>query len=125
LRGAPPVRIICEIHQLAEYGKKTKNRGVFDMKEKYFYIEAGKARALLSQIKGTEAAKRGVDSRVYLIGEYAVSATQRIKLRNVTTRDDDLAYLDELIQTLMSLREQGVATVPILPETLRHKQASK
>jgi hypothetical protein len=84
------------------------------MKEKYFYIEAGKARALLSQIKGTEAAKRGIDSRVYLIGEYAVLSTQRIKLRNVATRDDDLAYLDELIQTLMSLREQGVAAIPIL-----------
>lgn len=38
----------------------------------------------------------------------------KIKLRNVTTRDDDLAYFDELIKTLMELKEQGVGVVPIL-----------
>jgi hypothetical protein len=84
------------------------------MKEKYFYIKPEKAKELLSQIKEMKAAKRGVDSHVYLIGEYAVLTTNSIKLRNVTTRDDDLAYFDELIKTLMSLREQGVAVVPIL-----------
>jgi len=84
------------------------------VEEKYFYIEAGKARELLSQSKEMKAAKHGIDSRVYLIGEYAVLSTSRLKLRNVATRDDDLAYLDELIETLMRLREQGVAAVPIL-----------
>lgn len=84
------------------------------MKEKCFYIKPEKARGLLSQIKEMEAAKRGVNSHVYLIGEYAVLTTNRIKLRNVTTRDDDLAYFDELIKTLMCLRKQGVAVVPIL-----------
>jgi hypothetical protein len=88
--------------------------GVVVMKEKYFYIDSGKARELLSQIKDMEAIKHGVDSRVYLIDEYAVLTTNSIKRRNVTTRDDDLAYFDELIETLMSLREQGVAVVPIL-----------
>ncbi|MCL2300984.1 MAG: hypothetical protein FWC27_12650 [Firmicutes bacterium] len=84
------------------------------MTEKYFYIEPEKARALLAQTQGMKAAKRGIDSHVYLIGEYAVLTTGRLKLRNVATRDDDLAYLDELIGTLMRLREQGVAVVPIL-----------
>lgn len=84
------------------------------MKEKYFYIKHEKAKELLSKINEMEAAKRGVNSHVYLIGEYAVLTTNSIKLRNVTTRDDDLAYFDELIKTLMSLREQGVAVVPIL-----------
>lgn len=94
--------------------KFCNNTGVIDMKEKYFYIEPEKARELLLQINEMKAAKRGVDSHVYLIGEYAVLTTSRIKLRNVTTRDDDLTYFGELIKTLMSLKEQGVAVVPIL-----------
>jgi hypothetical protein len=84
------------------------------MNEKYFYITPEKARELLSQATEMNAAKRGVDSSAFLIDEYAVLTTRRLKLRNVTTRDDDLSYLDELIHTLMSLREQGVAVVPIL-----------
>lgn len=84
------------------------------MKEKCFYIKPEKVKELLSQIKEMEAAKRGVDSHVYLIGEYAVLTTDRIKLRNVITRDDDLAYFDELIKTLKNLQEEGVAVVPIL-----------
>lgn len=84
------------------------------MIEKYFYIEPEIARDLLSQIKEMEASKRGVDTHVYLVGEYAILRTNNIKRRNVTTRDDDLAYFDELIKTLMSLREQGVAVVPVL-----------
>ena len=84
------------------------------MEEKYFYIQPETARGLLAQIKEMEAAKRGVDSQAYLIGEYAVLTASKIKLRNVTTRDDDLAYFDELIKTLMELKEQGVGVVPIL-----------
>ncbi|MHB1483331.1 MAG: hypothetical protein ACYCYI_01585 [Saccharofermentanales bacterium] len=84
------------------------------MKEKYSYIKSEKARELLSRIKEMDATKSGVDSHVFLIGEYAVLTTSRIKLRNVTTRDDDLSYFDELIETLMSLRDQGVAVVPVL-----------
>jgi hypothetical protein len=84
------------------------------VKEKFFRIEPEKARELLSQTQGMQAAKRGIDSHAYLIGDYAVLTTGRLKLRNVATRDDDLAYLDELIGTLMRLREQGVGVVPIL-----------
>lgn len=84
------------------------------MEEKYFYIQPETARGLLAQIKEMKAAKRGVDRQAYLIGEYAVLTASKIKLRNVTTRDDDLAYFDELIKTLMELKEQGVGVVPIL-----------
>lgn len=84
------------------------------MEKKYFYIEPEKANELLSQIKEMKSAKRGICSHVYLIGEYAVLETEKINLRNVTTRDDDLVYFDELIKTLMNLREQGIAVVPIL-----------
>lgn len=84
------------------------------MEEKYFYIQPETARGLLAQMKEMEAAKRGVDRQAYLIGEYAVLTVSKIKLRNVTTRDDDLAYFDELIKTLMELKEQGVGVVPIL-----------
>ena len=84
------------------------------MTEKYVAIEPEKARELLSQSQVMQPAKRGIDSRVYLSGDFAVLTTSRIKLRNVATRDDDLAYFDELIETLLRLREQGVAVVPIL-----------
>lgn len=86
----------------------------FDMNEKFFNIKSEEAKELLSQIKEMKVTKHGVNSHVYLIGKYAVLTTNSIKLRNVTTRDEDLAYFDELINTLMSLREQGVAVVPIL-----------
>lgn len=55
-----------------------------------------------------------MDSRVYLLGDYAVLSTSRLKLRNVTTRDDELAFLDDLIRTLMALNNSGVNAVPIL-----------
>lgn len=84
------------------------------MKEKYFYIPFEKARDLLRQISEMQPNKRGLDSRVYLIDEFAVLTTTKLKLRNYTTRDDDLLYYDELIQSLMHLKKQGVAAVPIL-----------
>lgn len=84
------------------------------MKEKYFFIEPEKANELLNQISKMEPAKRGFNSYVYLIDEYAVLMASNIKLRNVSTRDDNLTYFDELIQTLMELRGQNVAVVPIL-----------
>lgn len=58
------------------------------MKEKYFYIEPEKARELLSQIKDMKVAKRGIDRHVFLIGEYAVLTSSKIKLRNVITRNE-------------------------------------
>lgn len=84
------------------------------MKEKYIYIEPQKARNMLTQIKSMKASKRGVDSHVYLFDKYVVLTTERLKLRNVTTHDDDLVYFDELIETLMNLYKQGIKVVPIL-----------
>lgn len=84
------------------------------MQEKYFYIAPQKARELLRQIQGMQADKRGLDNQVYLVGEYAVLATTKLKLRNYPTRDEDLAYYDELVQCLMRLKEQGVRVVPVL-----------
>ena len=62
------------------------------MEEKYFYIEPEIARGLLSRMREMKAVKRGVDKQAYLIDEYAVLTASKIKLRNVITRDDDLAY---------------------------------
>lgn len=84
------------------------------MKEKLFFIEPAKARELLARVGKMTAAKHGIDSSVYLIDEFAVLTTSRMKLRNVATRDDDLAYFEELIHTLMDLERQGIAVVPIL-----------
>lgn len=84
------------------------------MQEKYFYINPQKARELLLQVQGMQSDKRGLDNQVYLVDEYAVLATTKLKLRNYPTRDDDLVYYDELVQSLMRLKEQGVAVVPVL-----------
>ena len=84
------------------------------MIEKYFYIDSQTARELLGQIKHIEAAKRGIDRHAFLLGDYVVLSTERLKLRNVVTRDDELVYLDEIIRTLNMLRECGIAVIPIL-----------
>lgn len=82
--------------------------------EKYFYIDPEKARKLLEQSEKMSPVKRGIDRRAYLIDEYAVLSTSRLKLRNVIVQDPNLAYFGELINTLKRLREQGVLVVPIL-----------
>lgn len=82
--------------------------------EKYFYMDAGTAAELLAETLCMHPEKRGIDRRAYLIGDYAVLSTGRLKLRNVETRDDDLTYLDGIIATLKRLHTDGVAVVPIL-----------
>ncbi len=84
------------------------------MVEKFFHIKAEKARELLALAKETVPSKRGIDRRAYLIDKYAVLSTTKIKLRNITTRDENLAYFDELIKTLTDLKGQGVGVIPIL-----------
>lgn len=65
--------------------------------EKFFFIAPQKARELLRQVRGKQADKRGLDSQVRLTDEYAVLAVTKLKWRNYPTRDDDLAYYDELV----------------------------
>lgn len=84
------------------------------MNEKYFGIDPQCARQLLSQVKTMTTDKRGIDRQAFLFDSYAVLSTKRLKLRNVDTRDDDLAYFDEIMEALMDLRSRGVAVVPIL-----------
>ncbi|MBO4887409.1 MAG: hypothetical protein J5589_03750 [Firmicutes bacterium] len=84
------------------------------MKEKYPLIAAETAHMLLDQVKGMTPAHRGIDRQAYLFDDYAVLSTRRLKLRNVDVRDDDLHYLDELIETLADLRNSGIHVVPIL-----------
>ena len=84
------------------------------MKEKYFDIDPQFARQLLAQVKNMTWSKRGIDRRAYLFDDYAVLSTNRIMLRNVTTRDTDLSYFDELIETLLDLYRCGISVVPIL-----------
>lgn len=84
------------------------------MVEKFFYIDDIAARELLMRIKEMNPSTRGGDKRAYLIDDYAVLAASKLKLRNVTTRDDDLVYYDELIRTLMDLYNWGIAVVPVL-----------
>ena len=84
------------------------------MIEKYFYIDKQTAHALLEEVVHTKATKRGIDRHAFLLGDYAVLSTNRLKLRNVVTRDDSLKYLDEIIHTLYALQERGVAVIPVL-----------
>lgn len=84
------------------------------MIEKYFAIEPERAHQLIDQAKAMQWSSCGHDRRAYLIGDYAVLSTEQMKLRNVTTRDDDLRYLNEIIEALLELHRDGVAVMPIL-----------
>jgi len=77
-------------------------------------MDAETGQMLLAQVKKMTASKRGIDRRVFLIGEYAILATNHLKLRNVITRDDDLKYFDEIIHALKRMQEQKIGVVPIL-----------
>lgn len=84
------------------------------MIEKFPYISPETAHALLSRVPELQPAKRGVDRRAYLFEDYAVLSSSRMKVRNVVFPDDDLAYLDDVIQRLARLLDEGVHVVPIL-----------
>ena len=84
------------------------------MTEHYSLIEPEKAHDLLERVKGMQPKKRGIDRRAYLVDDYAVLATDRLKVRNADVRDDDLAHFDAIIAELAELHGQGVGVVPIL-----------
>lgn len=84
------------------------------MQEKYLYISTEEARSLLQLIKGMKPKKSGINSQVFLTDGYAVLYSENLNVRNVTVRDDNLVYLEELAVTLMQLKEQGTGVVPIL-----------
>ena len=84
------------------------------MLKRYFDIEPEKCQSLLAELNELEPQKWGIDRRAYLMGEYAVLKTSRLKLRNVDTRDDDLSYFNEIIGTIKELYQRGVNVVPIL-----------
>ncbi|MDE7054396.1 MAG: hypothetical protein K2O84_06215 [Oscillospiraceae bacterium] len=84
------------------------------MVERFIYIEPVTAHKLLSNLKLIKPSARGCDKHAYLIGNYAVLTTSKLKLRNITTRDDDLAHYDELIKLLMDLYKNGVSVIPVL-----------
>lgn len=84
------------------------------MEEKYSLIDAETAHMLLAHVKCMTPAHRGIDRQAYLFDDYAVLSTNRLKLRNVDVRDDDLHYFDELIETLAGLKNNGINVVPIL-----------
>lgn len=84
------------------------------MKEKFALIDEGTAHALLERVRYMSAEHRGIDRQAYLLDDFAVLSTNRLKLRNVDVRDDDLHYLDDLIERLSELWKNGVNVVPIL-----------
>ena len=57
---------------------------------------------------------RDIDRQAYLFDDLAVLSTSRLKLRNADVRDDDLHYLDDLIERLAKLWRNGINVVPML-----------
>ena len=84
------------------------------MVERYFFIQPEIAHSLLDRIHTMRPEKRGIDRRAYLFDDYAVLATDRLKLRNVDIRDDSLNYFHDIINTLAELKKNIVGVVPIL-----------
>ena len=84
------------------------------MKEKFVLIDDETAHTLLERVRHMSPEHRGIDKKVYLLDDFAVLSTSRLKLRNVDVRDDDLHYLDDLIEKLTELWKNGINVVPIL-----------
>lgn len=84
------------------------------MIENYIFIKPEIAHTLLECVREMQPEKRGIDRRAYLFTEYAVLATDRLKLRNVDVRDENLDYFHEIISALAELRKNKVGVVPIL-----------
>ena len=84
------------------------------MKGKFFAIEEAKAFELIERTGKMMPANRGIDRRCFIVGEYAVLSTSRLKLRNVDVRDDKLSHLNDIIEKLLLLEREGVNVVPIL-----------
>ena len=84
------------------------------MEEKYFGMDPLFARQLVDRAKEIKWSKRGIDRRAYFVDDYVVLSTDRMRLRNVATRDDDLHFLDKVIETLLELQWHGIAVLPIL-----------
>lgn len=84
------------------------------MIEKFIHISAEKARELLERAKGKEHTKSGTDCRVSFVDDYAILKSNHIKLRNIETFDENLVYLDNLIESLIELKQKGVGVIPIL-----------
>ncbi|MBQ7611449.1 MAG: hypothetical protein IJU92_00040 [Spirochaetaceae bacterium] len=84
------------------------------MKEKFVFIDEEKAHSLLERVRYMSPKHRGIDRQAYLFDDFAVLSTNRLKLRNVDVRDDDLCYFDDLIDRLFVLWKSGVNVVPIL-----------
>ncbi len=84
------------------------------MIQRYRFLDEKDALPLLERIGDMTPEKHGVDGQVYLIGEYAVVHTNRLKLRNVVFRDDGLVFFDDVIDRLARLYGEGVQAMPIL-----------
>ena len=84
------------------------------MKEKFVLIDDETAHALLERVRHMSPEHRGIDRQAYLFDDFAVLSTSRLKLRNVDVRDDDLHYLDDLIERLTELWWNRINVVPIL-----------
>jgi hypothetical protein len=77
-------------------------------------IDNATAYDLIDRVKDMTPKHSGVDRRAYLFTDYAVLSTNRLKLRNVDVLDNDLRYLDDIIERLASLSAAGINVVPIL-----------
>lgn len=86
--------------------------------ERYFGIDRGAARQLISAARRVKHTKSGSNktyaTKVTLLEAHAVLKMKNITLRNAVVPDKDLTYLERLADTLMALHAQGVQVVPIL-----------
>jgi len=86
--------------------------------EKYFGIEPGIVQQLVMatmEMTNEKSGDNGFQStKVFLFDKYAVLKMQNINFRNVTTKDTDLQYLENLAITLFDLQTKGANVIPIL-----------
>jgi len=96
------------------------------MENRFYYIDENKAKELIAQVEQmTEHAKRGGNSKAFLIDDYVILKTSNIPLAEADKFPDGQVPYDIVIAKLQELKEQGVNVVPILgysydPDKISH-----
>jgi len=96
------------------------------MINKFPHMDENKANDLIAQAKQmTEHAKRGTNSKAFIIDDYAILKTGNIPLIETDKFPEDQVPFDIVIEKLQELKKQGVNVVPILgysydPEKTSH-----
>ena len=84
------------------------------MVDKYFYIDKALAEQLIEQANSGKYEKGGTNSRVAILGDYAILKTGNIEVKNTDLFDNQTIPFDKVVEKVHALADVGVSVVPII-----------